>query len=282
MGLGRHRFRPARDEADAAVDAVAALAHEAGLRVSRYPSHAAFDSPGETWSRVHWLWVEGRSMHVVLARRWRSEIRANWDYYVPMYLPRPPWADWLAYYVTNAENESYRVFVVPRSYIAKDTSRAESSLARFAGAQGWRRLLEHTGPMAKPYEEIAPATLAVLQTLMALGTTVQLVDRGAQSKGPLKKVLNVSGSLCHVYESTRLSSDSKVERFGYVHVPAPRRHLGTHRILVVWGDVKRKQEPRFFVLPPAAFPASTTVSLASTLSHYENRWDLLDVRHRRR
>jgi hypothetical protein len=124
--------------------------------------------------------------------------------------------------------------------------------------------------MRKPYEEIAPATLAAYEALRGIGAKVRLVEHAQAAKGPYKKLLEVNGARVYVSEASRLSHFPTAERYNVINVRAIREAAGLPRILVVQGE-----PPLFFVLPAESFPNDTTSALDGAIAEFRDRWDLL-------
>jgi len=130
--------------------------------------------------------------------------------YLPRYLPRTNWPDYLLYVSTSDQQPVFHI--VPRAAMSKDTGRTPESLAPFRDA--WE-LLQLDSPFEsseKAFETLSWQLSAIKRSAQRAGLDVEFVKTKKHKDGKrwppfVKRRVVAGGQNCAVFSATRLSKD---------------------------------------------------------------------------
>src|SRR5215831_19456072 len=109
------------------MEAVILESRDRGFRIERLPSNSQKYTDDKRR-----LLIEGKRCQVVPSRPRNPNAQYPSTEYLPLYLPRTDWPDYLLYVSTREQQPVFHI--VPRVTMSKDTGRTPESLAPFRNA----------------------------------------------------------------------------------------------------------------------------------------------------
>jgi hypothetical protein len=242
-----------------------------GFRTERIPAESkrhAFDK--------RLLLIEGRRCQIIPSRPSRPSAQYPNAEYLPLYLPRTDWADFLVY-VSVTQNQP--VFhIVPRAEMSKDTGRAPESLAPFKDAWELLQLDLPEGRSEKEFEIFSWQLHAVKLSAQRVGLEVEFIKTKKHKDGKrwppfIKRRVIIAGRKCAVFSATRLSQNPEKRSYNYAVFKVPMEKWPE---FVVYVAKETQNSWHVFVVPRGHVSTWTTASLDHPeLARYRNAWKFL-------
>jgi len=191
--------------------------------------------------------------------------------WVPLYLPRNRYADFLIYLVQAPERFCY---VVPRGAMSKDTGRSVESMEQYRNA--WDLLQQKVAPALKQrrFTIINHQLQTIIDAAEHAKLEITLIGRKHPGRWPVyqQRRVIVADRKCAVYTWTRLTRDPTNSAYECVFVRTPQDGWAEFQLCVVNGDES------VYVIPRGVIPEKTTLSLNNPhLAFHANNWKLLSL-----
>lgn len=197
---------------------------------------------------------------------------------IPLYLPRPRWADFLIYVARYRDDKpAPSFFIVPRDKTRRHGTVSSAQSWLFEYKDAWAPLLSMPHPLddsKKPIETVNWKLAHVLAQAKNLGYRADLIPMTHKhfKHRLLKNRLLVNELKCHVATAPRMSKDPSGRFWNGIHLYVTKQTWADFLIYIVKPDDERTT----FIIPRTALPCSTTTFITSDwLQKYRENWGSL-------